>query len=94
MSRVKKVTHYKPAAVTMNNHWDELSPPPSSNWECQRYKDEHAVQRENNRVQSTYAFGPPKTTTDIREVTCVDCLDSIAALALNRINYQVFVARR
>ena len=85
---MRRSMHYKPAG--------------RSGWDCLAFD---AESKKHNRalyacliidVQSSdrVSFGPPSTTTDVRKVTCKDCLDSIASTALNRIGYGEFASRR
>ena len=86
---MRRPMHYKPAG--------------RSGWDCRAFDDES--KKHNLALYEAYSawlatgqdrvsFGPPSTTTDVRKVTCKDCLDSIASTALNRIGYGEYASRR
>ena len=89
---MRRPMHYKPAG--------------RSGWDCRAFDAES--KKHNRALYEAYgdeqaealiadaaaSFGPPSTTTEVRKVTCKDCLDSIASTALNRIGYGEYASRR
>ena len=87
---MRRLMHYKPAG---RSGWDCLA------FDAESKKHNRALYESYSALLATgqdqdRPFGPPSTTTDVRKVTCKDCLDSIASTALNRIGYGEFASRR
>ena len=89
---MRRPLHYKPAG---RSGWDCLAFDAESKKHNRALYEAYSAWLASVDVQSDRAsFGPPSTTTDVRKVTCKDCLDSIASTALNIIGYGEYASRR